>query len=76
MLKFYKPAWLYESLPYIYIAAGVVTLMALKSLLAMFSSTILILVGIYILMVRYDCRRKFNSSISLKGKERRLNRLS
>lgn len=49
MLNFYKPAWFYESLPYGYIAAGAVTLMALKSLVAMLSSTLLILVGIYML---------------------------
>jgi hypothetical protein len=76
MLNFYKPAWLYESLPCVYIAAGIVTLMALKSVLAMFSSATLILVGVYILMVRYDSRREFNSRVTLKGKARRLNRLS
>lgn len=75
MLDFYKPAWLYESLPYGYIAAGGLAIATLGNVLAQCSGALLIVVGLYILMVRYDCRREFNARVCLKGKARRLNRL-
>ncbi|WP_029528009.1 hypothetical protein [Polaromonas glacialis] len=75
MLDFYKPAWLYESLPYGYLAAGGLAMVSLDSGLAMLSSGLLIAAGIYIVMLRHDCRRRLNSVISQKEKHRRLNRL-
>jgi hypothetical protein len=75
MLDFYKPAWLYESLPYGYLTAGGLAMVSLDSRLAMLSSGLLIAAGIYILMLRHDCRRSLNSTISQKAKHRRLNRL-
>jgi hypothetical protein len=73
MLDFYQPAWLYESLPYGYLAAGGLAMVSLDSGLAMLSSGVLIAAGVYIVLLRHDCRRKLNSKISLKAKHRRLN---
>ena len=75
MLDFYKPAWLYESLPYGYLAARGLAMVSLDSRLAMLSSALLITAGIYILMLRHNCRRRLNSTVSLKGKVCRRNRL-
>lgn len=75
MLDFYKPAWLYESLPYGYLAAGGLAMVSLDSGLAMLSSGLLIAAGIYIVLLRHDGRRSLNCAISRKAKHRRLNRL-
>jgi hemerythrin-like metal-binding protein len=42
----YKPDWLYKMLPYLYIAAGILTFLALKNAIAFFSGLILVTAGI------------------------------
>jgi hypothetical protein len=75
MLDFYQPAWLYESLPYGYLAAGGLAMLSLDSGLAMLSSGVLIAAGVYIVLLRRDCRRKLSSTVSQKAKDHRRNRL-
>jgi hypothetical protein len=57
MADFYKPAWLYESLPYFYIAAGLLTFTSLKHPAALFSSVLLIVAGILVWHMRRTHRR-------------------
>jgi hypothetical protein len=75
MLDSYQPAWLYESLPYGYLAAGGLAMVILDSGLAMLSSGVVIAVGVYSVLLRRDCRRSLSSTVRLKGKDRRRNRL-
>ena len=75
MLDSYQPAWLFESLTYRYLAAGGLAMVSLDSGLAMPSNGVLIAAGVYIVLLRRDCRRKLSSTVSQKAKNRRRNRL-
>lgn len=45
LLQGYKPKWLYRLLPYIYAAAGILTMLVLRNGLAIFSGSLLITAG-------------------------------
>jgi hypothetical protein len=66
MGDFYKPAWLYESLPYVYIAAGVLTVTSVEHPAALLSSVLLIMWGILVWHMRRTNRRKFKFPIDLQ----------
>jgi hypothetical protein len=65
MGDFYKPNWLYESLPYLYIAAGVLTVTSLEHPAALFSSFLLFMSGILVWHMRRTNRRKIKFPIDL-----------
>lgn len=52
------PNWLYEPLPYIYVAAGIATIFGLGSLPALFSGIMLIIAGFTTASMRYRHRKK------------------
>lgn len=60
------PKWLYEPLPYLYVAAGIATILGLGSLPAVFSGVMLIIAGFTTASMRYRYRQK------LKQRERLL----
>jgi hypothetical protein len=66
MGDFYKPNWLYESLPYLYIAAGVLTIAFLEHRAALFSSFLLIMAGVLVWHMRRTNRRKIKYPIDLQ----------
>jgi hypothetical protein len=55
--QFSKPAWLYEPLPFIYIAFGTLALLQLEGGFAALSGSLLILAGAYVLQMRRSYRR-------------------
>lgn len=57
MFNGYKPDWLYEALPYLYVAAGVLTLALLHNPLGVISGLLLISAGATIHMMRRSYRR-------------------
>ena len=57
MMKSYKPAWLYESLPYLYTAAGAVTIATLQHPISLFSGALLIVAGVHVFKMRMGERR-------------------
>jgi len=71
MLDFYKPDWLYESLPCLYIAAGGAAIVFMEHGLGRASGALLILAGVWIFIVRRISR----ASLVRPDKFRRLNRL-
>lgn len=52
------PNWLYEPLPYLYVAAGVTTIFGLGSLPAVFSGVMLIVAGVTTFSMRVRYRKK------------------
>lgn len=52
----YKPKWLYHLLPYLYAAAGVVTILVLRNGLALFSGGLLITAGAIVCYTRRSYR--------------------
>lgn len=58
LFRMYKPKWLYESLPYIYIAAGVLTILLLWNFIAMFSGGMLIAAGATVWSIRQKYRKE------------------
>ncbi len=73
MLDFYKPTWLYESLPYLYVAAGGVTIVTLEHATSLFSGGLLIMAGVHVWKIRRTNRRKIELARQLR-ESRRLNR--
>ena len=57
MLNGYKPDWLYEVLPYLYVGAGVLTLALLRNPLGIVSGLLLLSAGATIHMMRRSYRR-------------------
>jgi hypothetical protein len=57
MFKSYKPEWLYEALPYLYVLAGVVTITNLGNTLSLFSGGLLISAGVFIWWMRRSARQ-------------------
>lgn len=57
MTKSYKPAWLYESLPYVYVTAGAVTIGTLQHPISLFSGVLLIVAGAHVFKMRLGERR-------------------
>jgi hemerythrin-like metal-binding protein len=54
----HRPEWIYESLPLLYVAAGVATILALGNELAMFSGGMLISAGVTVLLMRRANRKR------------------
>lgn len=54
---FHKPAWLYESLPFLYLSAGALALTKLDGGVATLSGALLILAGGCVLQMRRNFRR-------------------
>jgi hypothetical protein len=52
MFNFYKPDWLYQPLPFVYIVAGITTISYLGNTLSMMSGGLLISAGVYIWRMR------------------------
>jgi hypothetical protein len=57
VFDFYKPDWLYEALPYVYVVAGITTIANLGSTLSMASGGLLISAGVYIWWMRRAHRK-------------------
>ena len=57
MWNAYKPDWLYEALPYLYVGAGVLVMATLQNSLAVFSGVLLLSAGATIHMMRRSYRR-------------------
>ena len=57
MVDFYKPVWLYESLPYGYVAAGAITIAVLQHPISLFSGCLLMMVGAIVFKMRMGERR-------------------
>ena len=55
--QFHKPAWLYESLPFLYLSAGALALTELDGGVGGFSGALLILAGGCVLVMRRNFRR-------------------
>lgn len=55
--QFHKPAWLYESLPFLYLSAGALALTELDGGVAGFSGVLLMLAGGCVLLMRRNFRR-------------------
>ncbi|HAL37025.1 MAG TPA: hypothetical protein DCP03_02450 [Polaromonas sp.] len=73
VLDFYKPMWLYERLPYLYVAAGGVTIATLENAISLFSGGLLIMAGVHVWKMRRTDRRKIKIARQLR-ECRRLNR--
>lgn len=58
LFRGYKPDWLYEALPYIYIAAGALTAGLLRNAGGTISGLLLILAGVIIWKLRRDYRAR------------------
>jgi len=71
LLDFYKPDWLYESLPCLYIAAGGAAIAFLERGLGWASGALLILAGVWILIAR----RLNRASLMRPAKFKPINRL-
>jgi len=71
MLDFYKPDWLYESLPCLYIAAGGAAMAFLTHGVGRASGALLVLAGMWVFVMR----RINRASLSRPEKFRQLNRL-
>jgi hemerythrin-like metal-binding protein len=55
----YQPDWLYKKLPYLYISAGVLTILVLRNAMAFFSGFMLISAG----MIVWSIRNKYRETL-------------
>ena len=51
------PAWLYELLPFIYLAVGLVVLISLKGALSVLSGALFVAAGVQVLLMRNSYRK-------------------
>lgn len=58
MIRWHKPRWLYELLPYLYIGGGAATLLGVRNLGAVLSSLLLVSAGGVIWKMRRDYRQR------------------
>ncbi len=63
----YKPEWLYQSIPWLYIGAGIFTITRLQNEIGIFSGSLLITSAVVVLSQRYHYRR--NKVLERVGKE-------
>ncbi|MCI5125752.1 MAG: hypothetical protein D3925_15090 [Candidatus Electrothrix sp. AR5] len=56
--EWHKPDWLYNSLPWLYITGGIVTIFRLYNPIAVFSSSVLIMTGVIVMYWRYEHKRR------------------
>ncbi len=75
MFDFYKPDWLYERLPYLYVAAGVLALATLQHRMGILSGGLLIFAGAYVWFMRRASRRESCSTTRQERKFRSSDRL-
>ncbi|MDB5891891.1 MAG: hypothetical protein JWP47_2722 [Polaromonas sp.] len=61
MSRYYKPNWLYESLPYLYVLAGCATLYLLPPPWSIVSGGLLLLSGAHVLAMRQLERRRIRA---------------
>ncbi|MEY4140215.1 MAG: hypothetical protein RLZZ371_2397 [Pseudomonadota bacterium] len=57
LFDFHKPDWLYEALPYVYVIAGIATILSLDNALSMGSGALLVSAGICIWWMRRTSRQ-------------------
>lgn len=57
MFDFRKPKWLYESLPYVYAAAGIASIAQLDNALSVASGVLLISASVFVLWMRRTYRQ-------------------
>lgn len=62
MLKRHKPPWLYESLPYLYLAVGLMTMVLLRNAMAMLAGLVLVMAGALVLAMRRQSRMRVTGS--------------
>ena len=58
----YKPDWFYKKIPYLYVAAGIMTILVLKNAMAVFSGGMLITAGVTVWSLRKRNREALPSS--------------
>ena len=56
MFDYYQPRWLYETLPYLYVGSGVLSVATLDHLLSAFSGLLLVSAGLVVWKLRHDHR--------------------
>ena len=54
----HKPGWLYHLLPYLYILAGIGTIVVIANLMAIFAGTMLIVAGVNVHVMRKAARKR------------------
>lgn len=57
MFDFHKPDWLYEALPYVYVIAGIATIVSMDNALSKGSGVLLVSAGICIWWMRRSSRQ-------------------
>jgi hypothetical protein len=67
LFDFHKPDWLYEALPYVYVIAGVATIMSIESGLSKVSGGLLVSAGLFI----WWMRRTFRQTQKRRASDRR-----
>jgi hemerythrin-like metal-binding protein len=67
----YKPEWLYQSMPFLYISSGVLAIARLRNGMGMFSGGILIMTSAVVLSQRYSYRRQKELAEEEKKEENR-----
>ena len=70
MTRYYKPKWLYESLPYLYTATGAAVLVTGTVPLVLASGGLLVLAGIYVWTIRKIDRRRVKAERLMRNKKR------
>ena len=58
MFHYYKPNWLYQSLPYLYVAAGLAAIYLVPNRLGVVSGSLFIFSGVYVWVIRQLERRR------------------
>ena len=56
MFDSYKPRWLYEALPYLYVGGGVTSFTALEHSISVLSGLLLVSAGLVVWKLRHDHR--------------------
>jgi hemerythrin-like metal-binding protein len=68
-LRKYQPKWLYELLPYLYIAAGIYTIVMIWNAMAIFSGCMLILAGLTVWILRMSYRKDLQETGKTGGRK-------
>jgi hemerythrin-like metal-binding protein len=66
-LRNYQPKWLYELLPYLYVAAGIYTIVKLWNAIAIFSGCMLIIAGLTVWGLRMSYRKDSQAVTKTNG---------
>lgn len=57
LLRYYTPAWLYESLPYLYLLSGALAMYATGNVIGLFFGALLVAVALFVWQMRHAYRR-------------------